>query len=211
MDNAHRLILIGGGGHCKSCIEVVESTGRWEIAGILDTTSRTDETLLGYPFLGKDDRIGELQEAGYSFLIAIGQIKSPTVRKGLFEKLQAQGAPLPTIISPHARVSRHALLGPGTVVFHYSTVNAGATVGENCIINTASHIEHDVWIGPHTHISTGALINGNVRIGQGCFVGSGSILSNGVTVVDDVVIGAGSLVLGSISHRGTYVGVHKKI
>ena len=30
------LILIGGGGHCKSCIEVIESTDEWEIKGILD-------------------------------------------------------------------------------------------------------------------------------------------------------------------------------
>ena len=30
------IILIGGGGHCKSCIDVIESEGRFQIVGIVD-------------------------------------------------------------------------------------------------------------------------------------------------------------------------------
>ncbi|MBI4309254.1 MAG: acetyltransferase, partial [Candidatus Omnitrophica bacterium] len=34
------LILIGGGGHCKSCIDVIESENKFKIAGIVDTKER---------------------------------------------------------------------------------------------------------------------------------------------------------------------------
>jgi len=29
------LILVGGGGHCKSCIDVIERQGKYRIAGII--------------------------------------------------------------------------------------------------------------------------------------------------------------------------------
>lgn len=31
-----QIILIGGGGHCKSCIDVIEQEGKYQIAGIVD-------------------------------------------------------------------------------------------------------------------------------------------------------------------------------
>ena len=31
-----KLILLGGGGHCKSCIDVIEQEGKYEIRAILD-------------------------------------------------------------------------------------------------------------------------------------------------------------------------------
>ncbi|MDQ0969199.1 FlaA1/EpsC-like NDP-sugar epimerase [Flavobacterium sp. W4I14] len=31
-----KIVLIGGGGHCKACIDVIEETGEYEILGILD-------------------------------------------------------------------------------------------------------------------------------------------------------------------------------
>lgn len=31
-----KLILIGGGGHCHSAIDVIEEEGRYQIAGIVD-------------------------------------------------------------------------------------------------------------------------------------------------------------------------------
>ena len=30
------IVLIGGGGHCKSCIEVINSDGRYRIEGVVD-------------------------------------------------------------------------------------------------------------------------------------------------------------------------------
>ena len=50
------LILVGGGGHCKSVIDVAESMGH-SILGILDLPKNVGHFILGYPVLGTDDDI----------------------------------------------------------------------------------------------------------------------------------------------------------
>ena len=51
------LILIGGGGHCKSVIEVAESAG-YEIKGILDMPDEVGkEVLPGHKVISTDDEI----------------------------------------------------------------------------------------------------------------------------------------------------------
>ena len=39
------LILFGNGGHCKSCIEVIESTGTFRIKGIIIHQNDLSKTL----------------------------------------------------------------------------------------------------------------------------------------------------------------------
>ena len=179
-----KLILIGGGGHCRSCIDVIESTGKYEIFGIIDRPVRNMSDVLGYPIIGTDDDLPALVKAGHSFLVTIGHIESPEIRVKLFETLQQLNAKIVTVISPRAYVSRFASIGRGTIIMHNAFVNAGATVGKNCIINTNSLIEHDVSIGDHNHISTGAIINGGVRIGPKCFLGSGCVAKE-YSVIDN--------------------------
>jgi hypothetical protein len=42
------LILIGGVGHCKYCIDVIEEAGTFRIAGIVDMPAKKQQTVLGY-------------------------------------------------------------------------------------------------------------------------------------------------------------------
>ncbi|CAN5164770.1 acetyltransferase [soil metagenome] len=205
------LILIGGGGHCKSCIDVAEATGDWEIMGILDQNAAIGDKVLNYPVIGTDDDIDRLIEAGNFFLIAVGQIKSAAIRKNLFERLKQRHAKIATVISPKATVSPYAQVGAGTIIHHYCMVNADAHIGENNIINTAAIIEHDVHTGNNNHISTGSVLNGNVVLGDDCFVGSGAIIINGIVIADKVRIGAGSLVLKNIDKPGVYAGSPVKL
>ena len=54
------LLLIGGGGHCRSCIDVIEAEGKYIIAGIVTQTDGGCESVLGYDVLGGDDNLAEL-------------------------------------------------------------------------------------------------------------------------------------------------------
>ena len=50
--NKKQIILIGGGGHCKSCIDVIESTNEFSIAGIVDTKDKIGtsyNTFISFP------------------------------------------------------------------------------------------------------------------------------------------------------------------
>jgi len=206
------IILIGGGGHCKSCIDVIESTGRYKTFGIIDVAEKLQQKILGYKIVGVDEDIPKYAKQGIGFLITAGHIKSSSVRKKIYDQLTSSNAILETIIASTAHVSSHARLGAGTIVMHHALVNADAYIGSNCIINSHSLVEHDAKVGDHVHISTMSVINGGCSIGSGTFIGSNSVVNQGITICEDVVVGAGSVVHRDISSPGIYAGnPYKKI
>jgi sugar O-acyltransferase (sialic acid O-acetyltransferase NeuD family) len=206
MKRKEPIVLVGGGGHCKSCIDVIESTESYEILGILDVAERVGATINGYLVIGTDDDIKEVIKRCSNFAITVGQIKSSNLRRRIFEKILNHGGILPTIISPLAYVSQNATIGMGTIVMHHALVNANAHIGQCAIINTKALIEHEVLIGDFCHISTGALINGQTNVGNCVFVGSNAVLANNITVADDAIIAAGSRILKDIPISRTYFG-----
>ena len=199
------LILIGGGGHCKSIIEVAESVG-YEIKGILDMPDEVGkEVLPGHKVIGTDDEIPRYVEE-CDFVVTVGFIKNPTLRIKLYNKVKTAGGRLATIIASTAYVSKYAELGEGTVIMHHTFVNAGAKIGDNCIINTFVNIEHDAVVGNQCHISTGTMVNGECKIGENCFIGSQSVCANCIEIASDIIVGAGSVVCKSLRMKGIYAG-----
>ena len=170
------LILIGAGGHCKSCISLITSTPQYSIYGIVDKDGSKIDRILDHNVIGSDSELETLLRVNRHALVAVGQIKSPALRISIFNKSKDFGGIFPVIKSPLSYISSNSELGEGTAVFHHSIVNSSAKIGRNCILNNKTLIEHDVTIGSHCHISTGALINGGVIIEDECFVGSGAIL-----------------------------------
>ena len=191
------ILLVGGGGHCHSCIDVIEAIGSYQIQGVVQPKVSA-ELILGYPIIGTDDDLPLLLKKTKSALITLGQIKTSETRIRFFDLLKQLGAELPAIISPRAYCSKHAVVGEGSIVMHHAIVNAGARVGNNCIVNSQALVEHDVEIDDHCHISTGARINGNVSIGKGSFIGSGVIIKESINVGANVLIGAGQVIFQDV-------------
>lgn len=188
------VLLIGGGGHCRSVIDVIESGEQYQITGIVQLACEGFTPILGYPVRGDDNALPGLLGQTPCALVTVGQLTNASLRQRLFNKLLDLRVEIPVVVSPRAHVSRHARLGCGTVVLHGALVNAAALVGENCIINSMALVEHDARIGPHCHISTGARLNGGVEVGAGCFIGSGAVIHQGVTIGERSVIGAGCVI-----------------
>lgn len=201
-----KMILVGGGGHCRSVIEVIESTGLYRIEGILDTAEMVGRKVLDYEIIATDAEISRLAAECPNFLIAVGQIKSHETRMRLFGAVKAAGAILPPVMASTAMVSKRARIGEGTIVMHQAMVNAGAEIGPNCIINTRALVEHDAVVGAHCHISTAAVVNGAARIGEGAFIGSGAVLREGVKVGREAVIGCGAAVVRDVAEGEVYKG-----
>lgn len=193
MQPKNSLILIGGGGHCKSCIDVIEAAGGWTILGILDRSERMGAKVLGYPIVGDDEQVCHFVAEGAFFLVSIGQIKTAQHRRRAYARVKDAGGKFATIISPLAYVSPSAVVGEGSIVMHRALVNSNAVVGDNAIINTMALVEHDAWVGSHCHVSTAAIVNGDARIGIGSFVGSNSVVVHGASVDKGAFVPAGSL------------------
>ncbi|GAA4408770.1 acetyltransferase [Nibrella viscosa] len=200
------LILVGGGGHCKSVIEVVEASGQFSIAGIVDVSEKIGTEVSGYKVIAGDADLDLLVGSYRYFLVTVGQVRSGAVRSRLFHLIKSRGGILPTLIAPTAYVSGRATLGEGSVVHHHAFVNAGAQIGVNCIINTSALVEHDARIGDHCHIATAAVINGDCSVADHCFVGSHAVVAHGITVASSCLIGAGAVVLTHTEANTLYAG-----
>ena len=198
------LVLIGGGGHCRSVIEVAESAG-YDILGVLDMPEDVGKQILSVKVIGTDDDIPAYVEKA-EFVITVGFIRNPATRIRLFNKVKEAGGKLATVIASTAYVSKYATIGEGTVVMHRAIINAGAKVGCNSIINTMTDVDHDAEVGDFTHLSANVLVAGGSKIGSRCFCGIGSIISNSIEIGDDVILGAGTLVVKDIKTPGVYIG-----
>jgi len=166
------IILIGGGGHCRSVIDVIESGNEFRIIGIIDKEENIGQEVLGYPIFASDDELPDLHRTICNAFVTIGHVASNDPRKRLYLKIKQLGFNIPVIISPLAYVSKYASIGEGTIVMHQALVNANARIGRNCIINTKALIEHDAIIEDNCHISTSAVVNGGVCIKEDTFFGS---------------------------------------
>ena len=187
-----KIILIGGGGHCKSVIDVIEVENKYIIAGIVDKKELIGSKVFDYEVIACDNDLEELRKTYKYAIVTLGQIKLNDLRVKLFNTLKKIGYKFPIIISPLSYVSKYAKIKDGTVIMHQALVNANAKIGKNCIINTKSLIEHDVIIEDNCHISTGAIINGGVIVKENTFIGSNATSKEYIEINNFVK--AGSLV-----------------
>ena len=193
------IILVGSGGHARACIDVIELSGQFKVAGLVEKDKTDNQGNLGYPIIGIDNELQALRQKYSYAMITVGQIKSSDTRVRLFQLLNQLGYTLPAIISPRAYVSKHAHIGNGSIVMHGAIMNANAKIGKNCIINNQALIEHDAIIGDHCHIATGAVINGEVSVGNESFIGSGTITKQCISIGSHCVIGAGSVLKSDVA------------
>ena len=196
-----KILLIGAGGHMRSCIDVIEQEKQFEISGLIEKEKKVKNINLGYPIVGTDDSLEFLRKKYDNALITVGQIKSPKIRIKLYHLLKELNFNLPVIISPHAHVSKHAQINEGSIIMHKVVVNANSQIGKNCIINNHSLLEHDAFIGDHCHISTGAIINGEVSVGRKSFIGSGVITKQAISIGENCIIGAGVVLKNDIGNN----------
>lgn len=203
-----KLILVGGGGHAKACIDVIISCNAFDIIGYIDQ-SPTFDSRFNIPFLGNDEVITNYVGKA-SFLVTVGQLQRVDTRLRIFNKIKSAGGVLSTIIAQDAYVSPRASIEEGSIIMHGAIVQSDVKVGANCIINDRALIEHDSIVGDHVHISTGVLLNGNVEVKNSCFIGSGAVIIQGISIGENSVVGAGAVVTKNIGKGETFAGVPAK-
>jgi sugar O-acyltransferase (sialic acid O-acetyltransferase NeuD family) len=191
------LLLVGAGGHARSCIDVIEQEGKFNIVGLTGLSSELGTKVLDYDVIGTDADLPNLRSIAKFALVTVGQIGVSKLRSELYSKLLSLDFTCPHVISPLAYISPHAHVESGTIVMHFAVINAGAHVGVNCIINSRALIEHDVKVDHHCHVSTGAIINGGSSVGSGSFVGSGAILRESMRIGSNSVLRMGSSIFSN--------------
>lgn len=195
----NQLIIFGCGGHARSVIDIALLIG-WDDIIIIDEKGNEGEVIFGFPIYSS---ISENELKNNNFFVAIGDNYR---REKITHLYQSANMQLINIISPHAYISKSALLKKGVFIGNFAHIGPSVSIGDNVIINTHSIIEHECCIGSNTHVAIGAQIAGRVTIGDYCMVGAGASIRDNITIGNNVIIGAGAVVVNDINLAGTYVG-----
>ena len=189
------LYIFGAGGHAKCVIEAARLSNL-QPSAVLDDHPRVDSLCGLHVFRAADFPLAK----PFRFIVAIGNC---AIRRQKYELLLAAGGQPQTVIHPRAYVSPSAQIGEGSVLLHFSTVDADSIIGENCILNIGSIVGHDCRVDDHSHISANVAIGGGCHIKQGSWLSLGASIKEGVTIGEESFVGLG----GMISHN---VAPHKK-
>ena len=203
------IILLGGGGHAKVLIDLINASGQFEISGILDTQLEAGTKVLNIPVIGDDDLLSGLYNKGIkNVCIAVGSVKDTTRRRMLFDKVKHIGFLVPCLLHPQAIiVSRNIHFSEGVQIMAGVNVQTGSLFKENTIINTGAIIEHDCSIGSHAHICSGAVISGGCTVGDGAFIGAGATVMQGINIGQYVTVAAGAVVVKDVPDGSMVKGV----
>ena len=174
-----KIIIYGDGGHATSCIDLIESTKKFKIIGVV--SNKKFKTVDTYPVIGNDKELLNLKKITKNIVIGISFYKDIKTRTKIFSRLKKLGFNIPTICSPLSYISKNVKIGEGSQIFHRVVINKNVVIENNCIVNNQSLIEHDVTI------------NGRCTIGQSVFIGSGSVLRENLKIKNNSFIKMGSI------------------
>ena len=188
-----KILLVGFGGHSKSCVEVINNLKKYKISFYL-TNEKKD--LSQSVLLYNETNLIKIFNKNIKLAhIGIGQITNLKLRSKIYKQLINIGFKLPKIISKNSYVSKSTRIGSGSIVMNNAFINTDVSLGNNVIINSGAIIEHDCYISDDVHVSPGAIINGGVTIGKNCFIGSGAIIKQGISIPPFTLIQAGRVIL----------------
>lgn len=194
-----KIILLGGGDHCRTIIDTIKTSHSYEIVGIIDLKENIGKYINGIEVLDSDNNLIKYKEAGVdNAFVTVGSIGNPNIRINLYNIAYKIGFKFPAIVDQSAILSEDIKIGNGTFVGKGAIINVKSIIGSNCIINSGSIIEHDCNIGNFVHISPGVTLCGGVEVGENTHVGANSTVIQYKTIGKNVIIGAGSVVLKNI-------------
>lgn len=203
-----KILLVGGGGHCKSVIDSLIGTNNvYDEVGIIDVKEKVGTAIMDIEIIGTDDELELLHKKGYKYaFVTLGSVGNPSARIKIYKKLKKIGFSIPTIIDETSIIAKDVIVGEGSYVGKRVVVNAGTRIGSCTIVNTAAVIEHDCFVGDFVHVAPGSVICGGTSIHKYSHIGANATIIQGITVGTNAIVGAGSTIIRDVVDYNTMVG-----
>ncbi|MFI5225384.1 MAG: acetyltransferase [Candidatus Limnocylindrales bacterium] len=195
------VILVGAGRFAEETTDVAADAGVEVVAWIEGLDAGLADPAHDPPILWVGDQAAFRPDI--PVLPAIGSVR----RRGLVERLVAEGRSLATLVHPSAVIARTAVLEPGCVVFAGVVIGARTRVGSGTIVDRGALIGHHTTIGAHSFIGPGATIAGGVEIGEEVRIGIGSIVRDDRRIGARATVGAGAVVVADVQAGVTVIGL----
>jgi sugar O-acyltransferase (sialic acid O-acetyltransferase NeuD family) len=199
---AGALAIVGAGGHARVLADCAEQAG-WSTVHLYDGS---DHPAPAGPWVvhGSPESLLDNLAAYEGVIVGLG---ANAERLTWLDRIEARGGRIVSLFHPHASVSSHAVVGPGSAVLAGACVCIGSCTGRGAIINTNASVDHDTVLGEGVHVSPGAAVAGGVRVGARTWIGVGAAVRQGIVIGEDVTVGAGAVVIRNVADGVTVVGV----
>lgn len=205
---SNSIILLGGGGHAKVLVDLINKRNEFQIMGILDPVLETGMQIKEFAVLGTDAELPKLLDQGVrNVAIAVGSVKSNLLRKTLFDRSRELGFKIPSLVHPRTIISTDVNISDGVQIMAGAIIQTDTTIGEGTVINTGVQVDHDCQIGRQSFLSPGVVLSGGVVVGDNVFVGAGAVVIQGISIGDNAVIAAGAVVIQNVADGVLVKGV----
>ncbi|MGH7829502.1 MAG: hypothetical protein ACREP8_04940, partial [Candidatus Binatia bacterium] len=165
---ANDLVLYGSGypDSVKLIHRINRDQLRWNLLGFVDDLDEKQGTsVLGYPVLGKGDRIPRFDLDSTYFVNNV--FSSPANRRLVTEKMSGLGCRFASLVHPEVNTEF-------------------VEIGTDCVIQEGVHFGANVLLGDHTALRMGAVIGHDCQIGPNVFVGQGARVAGFVSLFEDL-------------------------
>ena len=205
-----RAIVLGAGGHCRVVLSILKAVDGHELLGIIDLGEpHIGEEIMGVAVIGTTASLETYRNhKDLDLFLCIGDNK---LRKFWWQTAHSLGLLMPNLMSPHALIDPHALLGTANIICANAFIGPKALLGNNNLINTSAIVEHEARIGSHCHLAPAATLCGRSGLDDCCLVGAGATVIDFIQIAAEVTVGAGATVVSTITDTGgIYVGTPAK-
>lgn len=195
------IVVYGGGGHSRQCLEIIAQNAHLEAVGIIDTLLPAGTRVLDVPVIGHDKQaLADLYARGVRHAVnAVASINNPRLRGTLHQMLKRIGFAIPNLVHVQASVSPSAVLGEGIQIMAGTVVGPCVRIGDSCIVNSGAIVSHDCVLANNAHVAPGAILAGSVRVGENSLIGMGVTVYMNVTIGDNCVIRNGERVFSDVA------------
>lgn len=207
-----KIVLIGGGGHAKVAVDILNRMNKYEIVGVIVDKSDDKTEFLGYPVFQGDEKLKDFYIKGiYKAVIGVGGYRDNDLRKRIYELLKSLNFEPINVIDPSAIISKSVRYGEGNVIFPGVILNTDVVLGNNIIVATGATIDHETIIEDNVLISAGVTIGGYCKIKEGSLVALGAKIISGVEIGKNSLIAAGAVVIESVQDSKKVYGIPAKV
>jgi sugar O-acyltransferase (sialic acid O-acetyltransferase NeuD family) len=206
------IVIIGAGGFAREVAWLIEDINSkdnlWNLIGYIDeNVNNKGIDLNGYYVLGGFKDLTVRDNEIY-YVCAVGDTLS---RKELSIKAESIGLKPAILIHPSVMMSKHVVIGDGTIICCSNIITVNVQIGKHVIINLDCTIGHDAVIKDYVTILPSVNVSGAVILSEGSNIGTGSAIIQGKRIGENSIIGAGSVVVKDIPENCTAVGVPAKV
>jgi sugar O-acyltransferase (sialic acid O-acetyltransferase NeuD family) len=206
------VVIVGGSGHGKVVIDIVEQTGKFNVLGILDAQIPCGQQVLGHPVIGYESELVTMiqKQQVEGLLVAVGD---NWLRSKIFNSISALSSTIkfPSAVHPSAQVAKNVRLGPGTIVMAGCVINSDTSIGDFCILNTHCSVDHGCKLGDYVSFAPHSCAGGNVDVGDYTAVCLGANIIHGLKIGAHTVVGAGATVLNDLPSQVVAYGTPARV